>query len=432
MKKLLSIFLTILMILCVSACKKGNNTSDDSSMNISDYNESENVDSTFDDAYISNKETMNSGNKEIYEMASSIEELSDRPEKITKVYSFVNEFRTVELKKEVYEDPYNGNTLPYLLHIPKNYNSSKKYPIILFLHGSGEIGTDNKKQIKNTNKLLEYNYDLVKDAIVVSPQSFEWWSVDKYTEGDQKGSLGSVLHLLEKIQKTYSCDSNRIYVTGLSMGGYGTWDILEKHGDVFAAGIPICGGGNSYNGEAFKDIPIRIFHGTDDPTVPFALSQNMYNSIIGAGGEKVKFIELPGVKHNAWDYAYTDRDTYCWMLAQNKATNPSCEYEYIPVFRIVDSKGNTVISDKDISAIYHCYEFGEKMQHFLRLELNEEGEEKLRSAYESSKGKAFTVYSENQKVYSFKATKALEDNYLYIHSIFDTIDFYQFYESIKK
>ena len=421
MEKLLSIFLIMLMIFCVSGCKVDYNTNESEI----DYNHLE-------DTGVSEEQDINSEKKEIFEMASSIEELADRPEKVTKIYSFVNEFRTVELKEEVYEDPHNGNTIPYRIHIPKKYDTSKKYPIILFLHGADGIGTDNKSQLTNTKKLLEYNYDLVTDAIVISPQSFEWWNIDKEQEGDQKGTLSSVLHLLEEIQQTYSCDSNRIYVTGLSMGGYGTWNILEKHGDVFAAGIPICGGGNPYNAAAFKDIPIRIFHGTEDNTVPFSASQSMYNSIINAGGKKVKLIELPGVAHNAWDYAYTDRDTFCWMLAQNKETNPSGKYQYIPVFKIVDSAGNIIISDKDISAVYHCYDFGEETQHFLRLEFKYNSKKRLSSAYVKSKGKPFTVYCENQMVYSFTATKEMKDNYLYIHSIFDTIDFYEFYESIKK
>lgn len=158
--------------------------------------------------------------------------------------------------------------------MPENYTSTKKYPVILFLHGAGEIGSDNEKHIENIKNILEYNYDLVSQAFVLCPQSSEWWDLDREYTGDQNGTLGSALHLLQAIQKSYSCDNNRIYVTGLSMGGYATWDLLEEYGDIFAAGIPVCGGGNSKKAYKLKDIPIRIYHRRWDGII-FCIATNV-------------------------------------------------------------------------------------------------------------------------------------------------------------
>ena len=100
------------------------------------------------------------------------------------------------------------------------------------MHGAGEIGVDNQSQLSNIDQMFKINGDFATQAIVICPQSNEWWNLDREMYGDRKGTLASAMNLLDEIQKTYSCDKNRIYVTGLSMGGYATWNLLEEYGDV--------------------------------------------------------------------------------------------------------------------------------------------------------------------------------------------------------
>lgn len=351
---------------------------------------------------------------------------------LVEAYSFENKFIMPKPQKKVFYDSLNDNVLPYCLFMPTNYDSSKEYPVILFLHGAGEIGTDNEKQLSHIDKMYQYNGDFASEAIVICPQSYEWWNLDRYYNGDRGGTLGSALHLLEKIMQTYSCDSNRIYVTGLSMGGYATWDLLEECGDIFAAGIPVCGGGNSDNGRAFKDIPIRIFHGTADPTVSFSSSQRMYNAIVNAGGRKVDFIELAGVGHNAWDYAYSDRDTFSWLFAQNKAHNPTCEYEYINCFKITDEKGNIIISDENIEETYFDFSFEQNKMINVEFFLDENGIKSFNQAYSQSSSKQFTLYWSAQKIYSFKLTKPLANDVFSVINVFDDVSFGSFYDTVNK
>ena len=359
---------------------------------------------------------------------------STRPEKVLEIYSF--EYKDIsestDYTQHTFYDKQNGNTLPYCLYKPKDYTSSKKYPVILFLHGAGEIGNDNSKQLNNLNNMFEYNGDIVSNAFIICPQTSEWWNLDREQHNDYKGTLGSAVHLLENIMQKYSCDSNRVYVMGLSMGGYATWSLLERCGDIFAAGVPICGGGNYYNGAAYKDIPIKIYHGTADTTVSFSQSELMYDAIVNAGGQKVDFIRLQGVGHNAWSYALADRELFYWMFAQNKAADSSGEYDYIDIFSIKDSNGKTIITDNDVVKTSYHRESAKSDKMIIELTLTARGVSMLNKAYTSSNGSPFTFYYENQKVYSFTATTPLNDKVFCIADVFNIDNYYRFYTLIKK
>lgn len=363
---------------------------------------------------------------------SSVSTTPTSPEKVTRVYNTKLNFEVNDPIKSTFSDSQNGNSLPYALYLPKSYSTAKKYPVLLFLHGAGELGSDNQKQLNNIRNMFTYNGDFISQCILICPQTPVWWNLDRQYTGDQGGTLGSALHLLEKIQKTYSCDQNRIYVTGLSMGGYATWDILESYGDIFAAGVPLCGGGNSGNGAAFVDIPIRIYHGTNDPTVSFNSSQSMYNAIKAAGGNKVELYPLNGVGHDAWNPAYRDRDLFSWMFAQNKANNPSGKYEYVNYFKIVDSNGKTVISEEDIFFVDYLIDWGNSDAVDIYITLTDAGKDKLNNAYTKSGGKEFTVYCSNQKLYSFKATKPISDNVFSIVGVFNEENYFSFVSIIQK
>ena len=119
------------------------------------------------------------------------------------------------------------------------------------------------------------------------------------------------------MQKEYSIDPQRIYLTGLSMGGYGTWDLLARKPDLFAAGVPVCGGGDESTAEQIANIPIWVFHGDLDSAVPVSRSRTMVEALKKAGGHP-KYSEYPGVEHNSWDKAYADPELMKWLFAQKR------------------------------------------------------------------------------------------------------------------
>lgn len=434
MKKLLSVILTLAIVFIFSACEKEKNTSELSSEVVEDTSSVQTVVSsqTVSSSTPSTTSTVSSTPSKKTETTSEVEQPKVvYPEKVVAVYSYQNQFKMPDTEKKTFYDSVNGITLPYRLFMPHDYNPKNKYPVILFLHGKGEIGTDNQDQLSGISKLFKDNGDLAASAFVICPQSYEWWNFD-FDKQYAKGTLSSALRLLEMVESTYSCDPDRLYVTGLSMGGCATWDMLENYGYKFAAGMPLCGFSDANKGALLKDIPIRIYHGTADTTVHYSSSQEMYDAIKNAGGQKVEFIRLEGVNHNAWDPTYSDRDAISWLLAQNKQTNPTCDYEIIPYLRIIDSSGATVISDEDMHALSYSNDYEESGIYSVDFILSESGKNKLNRAYKTSNGKPFTFYCGTQKIYTFTATSALPDNVYSIRGIFDKINYQAFFDMIEK
>mgnify|MGYP000710579832 CR=1 FL=1 len=126
-----------------------------------------------------------------------------------------------------------------------------------------------------------------------------------------------VFNVVDQLAKEHKVDKNRIYITGLSMGGYGTFDALARRPDFFAAAIPICGGGDVKTAKIFKDVPLWIFHGAADNVVPVKMSQEMVKALKKAGGEP-KYTEYPGVKHNSWTQTYRKSEVWAWMFGHSK------------------------------------------------------------------------------------------------------------------
>lgn len=435
MKKIFSVILVLALVFCFSGCKKKNNSSDISSTPSIDTQDTSSQ-------QVSSVETVVSSNTQSSSTASSKNNSSTAsnsqpempkevyPEKVVSVYSFKNQFVMPQVEKKTFYDSVNGKSLPYRLFTPYNYDSTQKYPVILFLHGAGERGIDNEDQLTNMKKMFTANGDLVSSAFLICPQTEEWWNLDEQTQYN-KGTLSSALRLLDSVINTYSCDINRIYVTGLSMGGIATWNLLEYYGDKFAAGIPVCGYGNENKADALVNIPIRIFHGTKDPTIDYSFSQRMYNAIVNAGGKKVELFLLEGVNHNSWDRAYSDRDTFSWLLAQNKMTNPTCEYEEIPYFKITNSNGITIVSDKDVHALSYANDYDVSGIRSVDFILSSGAVSKLNRAYKMSGGSQFTFWCGTQKVYTFTATKELPDNVFSVRGIFGKVDYQIFYDTIE-
>ena len=222
----------------------------------------------------------------------------------------------------------NGFTLPYRIYIPKNYDCGERYPLLVFLHGAGERGTDNERQLIHVQYLFNDPESPVYDSIVLAPQCPEdsQWVLTPWENGNysaenvpESPGLEALCLLIDECRDFYNVDDDRIYVTGLSMGGFGTWDLLERHGARFAAGMPVCGGGDPSYADLLKRIPIRAFHGSEDAAVPVSGTRQMFAAIKKAGGTLIEYTEFDGEGHGIWDRVYEDTDNIRWMYAQNLA-----------------------------------------------------------------------------------------------------------------
>lgn len=217
----------------------------------------------------------------------------------------------------------SGNqSLPYRLLKPKNPEPEKKYPLIIFFHGAGERGADNEIHIKHiTETFLDPENRENFPCYIIAPQCPEntmWASHDR--EGKMKNRptavMEMVIALIDKTQKEFPVDHSRVYVTGLSMGGYGTWDLIARFPNRFAAAVPICGGGDEATAPLIQHIPIWAFHGSRDGVVLPKNSRKMIRAIQTAGG-KPGYTEYPDVGHDSWVQAYLEPYLLPWLFRQH-------------------------------------------------------------------------------------------------------------------
>jgi len=207
------------------------------------------------------------------------------------------------------------HAIRYLLYLPKEYDSNgRKWPLMLFLHGSGErSGPLSVVKKWGPPRRVDHGDDF--PFLVVSPQCPE---KDSWGQPRQEQLL---LALLDHLSKTFKVDTDRIYLTGLSMGGYGAWRLAADHPARFAAVVPICGGGKPEDAAKLKNLPIWVFHGTEDPAVPLKQSSEMVEAIKKAGGTRIRFTTLEGIGHNSWEAAYASPDLYQWLEKQSASNN---------------------------------------------------------------------------------------------------------------
>jgi len=199
-----------------------------------------------------------------------------------------------------------GTNVDYLLFLPRGYKESKQsWPLMMFLHGSGESGTNLAKVKKHgPPKIVESDPDF--QFILVSPQSTgHGWNND------------ALIALLDDVTAKYKVDARRIYLTGLSMGGFGTWSLAAAHPGKFAAIVPICGGGNPDKAKNLVGLPIWAFHGAKDQSVPVEHSREMVAAIRAAGGN-IQYTEYPEAGHDCWTQTYANPDLYKWLLEQKR------------------------------------------------------------------------------------------------------------------
>ena len=208
-------------------------------------------------------------------------------------------------------------TLDYLLYQPKDYDAKgdKKWPLILFLHGAGERGTDLAKvTIHGPPKLVKQGKEF--PFIIVSPQCPE----------NQRWDSAALLALLDDLIAKHKVDASRVYVTGLSMGGYGSWSLGMLHPEKFAAIAPICGGGstidvklsNRQKANPLKTLGVWAFHGGKDSVVPVAESERMINELKKAGCADVKLTVYPEANHDSWTATYDNPELYDWFLQHKR------------------------------------------------------------------------------------------------------------------
>jgi len=194
----------------------------------------------------------------------------------------------------------------YLLYVPKNKPESGKYPLLLFLHGSGERG-ENLDLVKKNGppSFLDEKDDF--PFVVVSPQCPKgiWWNAP------------SLLKILDQVESRLPIDKDREYVTGLSMGGFGTWDLAQLAPDRFAAIAPVCGGGDSSRLCLIRHIPAWVFHGAKDDVVSPNQAERLVKGLQQLGAD-VKLTIYPDYGHNSWEPAYADPELYKWLLSHKR------------------------------------------------------------------------------------------------------------------
>lgn len=209
-----------------------------------------------------------------------------------------------------------GRMMPYRLFIPTGYDQAKKYPLVLWLHGANSVGNDNRKQISQASTIGTHIWTRPENqakypVFVLAPQcpSGKSWNTP--------GELDMVLEILAAVQKEFSIDPQRLYIAGQSMGGYGTWELVSRRPNLFAAAIPLCGGGHLLNAPRLVTLPIWAFHGAADRTVSVYESRKMIDAIKKAGGTP-RYTEYPGVGHEVWEKAFKEPGLMDWVFAQHK------------------------------------------------------------------------------------------------------------------
>lgn len=218
----------------------------------------------------------------------------------------------------------DGTLIRYQLAVPEKIESGKTYPLILFMHGAGERGTDNQQQLKHGVKSI---LSAAEPCFLIAPQCPKevWWTpIDEgrtklVAAGKSNPLLEGVIAMVADFSKTHAVDPDRFYVTGISMGGFATWDLLARIPEKIAAAVPICGGGDMSLVDRYKSIPIWTFHGEADPIVPVTATRNIV-AALGVAGGKPKTTYYPNVEHDSWTMTYDNPEVIRWLFQQRKKT----------------------------------------------------------------------------------------------------------------
>lgn len=222
----------------------------------------------------------------------------------------------------------DGDSLLYRSLKPAKIEKGKKYPLVLFLHGAGQKGNDNEKQINAGADMFLNPYNRERHpAFVIFPQCprNDYWAYDRVPKNfdnlpypdKMNPTLTLVKELLDEYLQMPEVDKSRIYVMGFSMGGVGTYEIVSRYPEIFAAAVPICGAIAPGHLQGAKDVKFRIFHGDEDPTVPVECSRRVYKELRSIGAE-LDYVEFPGAKHGICGQTFSRPDFMEWVFAQRK------------------------------------------------------------------------------------------------------------------
>ena len=221
-----------------------------------------------------------------------------------------------------------NDTVPYRLYRSQKADAmTEALPLVIFLHGAGERGNDNCMQLKHCIRFFlddtvtnHYPFLLM---VPQCPNEKRWvntdWSLSEHTmDSVPTAELHGVMAMLDSLTACGTVDSTRVYICGISMGGYGTWDALQRWPEKFAAAIPICGGGDPAFADRMKDIPIYIFHGVQDGIVMPSRSIQMYDALKDVGNEEVILVTYPDLGHGCWDEAFSTPGLFEWLFGKRK------------------------------------------------------------------------------------------------------------------
>jgi predicted peptidase len=230
-----------------------------------------------------------------------------------------------ELEAKVWKDA-DGGEVRYRWHEPEKKEGGARFPLVLFLHGAGERGEDNRAQLKHgVADILRWSEKNDQPCFLLAPQcpAEVWWApLDRETMNLMPGAkpaapLQRVMKLVEEVMKQQPVEPDRFYVTGLSMGGYGTWSMLATVPEKIAAAVPVCGGGDPETAARFATVPVWAFHGGKDGVVPLAASERMVAAMKKAGRE-AKLTVYPEVGHDSWTATYRDGKMLEWMFGRRR------------------------------------------------------------------------------------------------------------------
>ena len=221
-----------------------------------------------------------------------------------------------------------NDTLPYRLYRSQKADTmTEALPLVIFLHGAGERGNDNRAQLKHcTRFFLDDTVTSQYPFLLMLPQcpdgrrwvDTDWSLAERSMDSLPTAELQGVMAMLDSLIACGAVDATRVYICGISMGGYGTWDALQRWPEKFAAAIPICGGGDPSYADAMKDIPIYIFHGLLDGIVMPSRSIHMYDALRDVGNDEVVLVTYPELGHGCWNEAFATPGLFRWLFGKNR------------------------------------------------------------------------------------------------------------------
>lgn len=243
--------------------------------------------------------------------------------------TYAQDFSVFQSKQLIHK----GDTLPYRILYPENYNGEQQYPVLFFLHGAGERGNDNEKQLVHGARMfLSDSVRKTFPAIVIFPQcptDSYWSNVDIQSQeggtrefhfrtgGKPTKGMTLFLRLVGDVLKNEAVDEQRVYIGGLSMGGMGTYEALRRKRGVFVGAFAICGGDHTSNVRKYAQVPLWIFHGEKDDVVPSTHSHAIVAELHRLGAHP-KYTFYPEANHNSWDSAFAEPDLLTWLFSQSK------------------------------------------------------------------------------------------------------------------